>query len=145
MMEFIDIGPHILGIQLNELRGNKGIAASASKMKEMLEHNEHLKLYLEIANHKEQDEAAYFEKLTVALQNFTPFEKIAVVTPTNWIERYSEVLAGIGATDLKVFETNESDEARKWINEEAEHKQNTEPGPGKLPKKGAPDQGLNQT
>lgn len=144
-MEFIEIGPRILGIHLKELRGNQGVAASASKMKEMLEVHKRLKLYLEISNHKEQDEAVYFEKLTVALQNFSPFEKIAVVTPTNWIERYAEVLAGIGSADLKVFESDESAEARKWINEEPAHKPNIEPGPGKLPKTDAPDQGLNQT
>ncbi len=104
-----------------------------------------LKLFLEIKEHEEEDEGLFFENLKGKLQNFSPFVSIVVVSPKIWVEKHAEVLASLGSTELKVFETAERKKAIEWLKKKKRNTRKTAQGPGKSPKKDAPDQGQSQT
>lgn len=98
-MEFKDFEPNVISVTLNNT-GESVISGLSEEMEAKLKTYENLKLFLEIKEHDEENEASFFEELKHGLNNLTPFSKIAVVSPKSWIERYAEVIAGLSSHDF---------------------------------------------
>ncbi len=144
-MKFNDDHAHIITITIDGSGDDEQISAARKQLENLEDDSSAIKLFLEIKHHKEEDEGLLFEDLKGRLQNFSPFESIVVVSPKTWVEKHAEVLASLGSTELKIFETSERKKAEEWIRKKKRNTRKTEQGPGRSPKRDAPDQGQTQT
>jgi hypothetical protein len=51
----------------------------------------------------------------VGIENWTAFEKIAVVTDKDWIENSIKAMGWIMPGEVKVFDDDDRDDAVKWL------------------------------
>lgn len=67
---------------------------------------------------------AAWQDAKVGMKHFTSFERVAVVTDVDWIENMVKAFGFVFPGDVRVFDDDELEEARRWISEP--------PSPGKL-------------
>ena len=61
------------------------------------------------------DAGALMADAGVGMSHFGSFERIAVVTDTEWLRGAVHLFAGLIPGDVRLFETSESNAARAWI------------------------------
>ena len=67
---------------------------------------------------------AAWEDAKVGMKHLTDFERVAVVTDVDWIEKMIKAFGFVIPGEVRVFDDDDLDEARLWISET--------PSPGRL-------------
>jgi hypothetical protein len=74
------------------------------------------RLYIELGEGFEgYDSSAILADTALGLGNFTSFERIAVVTDTDWIRHAIQLFGWLIPGDVRVFAVGETAGAREWI------------------------------
>ncbi len=74
------------------------------------------RLYLELGEGFDgYDPSALLADTTVGMGHFTSFERIAVVTDTDWVRHAIHLFGPLIPGDVRVYRVDETDDARRWI------------------------------
>lgn len=72
-------------------------------------------LYVLGAEFTGYDEEAFWEDAKLGFKTFTSYERIAIVTDTNWMRRSVKAVGWLIPGEVRVFHLDSLPEARSWI------------------------------
>lgn len=60
---------------------------------------------------------AFIDYLKVSFEHFTKWNRMAIVTDEKWIRKAYQILSPLVHGEIKGYELNQFEEARKWVSE----------------------------
>ena len=119
MVKIIDFASEkVIGMSIEGKIEAGDIELIASICEEKFDKSDQLSIYVEMESFEGISIEAFFKDLKFGIKNFSKFDKKAVVTDKNWIQKlgnFSDKL--FGSIEIKVFSFEEIEEAKNWLSE----------------------------
>ena len=120
MLELIsDLPAHVLGLRASgTVTSDDYEAVLVPALERMLAAHSRVRLlYVLGEDFDNYTRGAAWEDAKVGMRHFTSFERVAVVTDVDWIETGVKAFGFIMPGDVRVYDTDEIDDARAWVGE----------------------------
>jgi hypothetical protein len=119
MVNFLETdAKHVVGIRIEGKVEEQEFDAVAALLEKRMQEFPKVNVYVELESFTGMEVRALLKDLKFGLKNLDRFDKEAIVTDKKWVQKIA------GASDslvkdvqVKAFDKNEKDLARKWIHE----------------------------
>lgn len=110
-----DLDPNIIHCKIDEIVKAEDYDQLNKEIEEKLQAFDKVKLIFEIAGNPEITPEAVWEDAKVSIKFYNDFEKIALIGSRSWIEKYTELGDAVTPFTMKYFQSEDFEEAVKWI------------------------------
>lgn len=117
MIELIDLdSPKAVGLRLAGKMEEADMARPVKAIEEKLASSEQVAIYVEVESFTGVSFDALVEDIRFALPNFKKFNKKAVVSDKQWMEKLTRVADKfLPSIELRHFSSDQREEARAWV------------------------------
>ncbi|MEX0648753.1 MAG: STAS/SEC14 domain-containing protein [Balneolaceae bacterium] len=117
MINFIDVeSRNVVGIRMNGKITDQEFDAVAALLEKRMQEFPKVNVYVEVESFGGMAPKTFIKDLRFGFDNLDRFDKEAVVTEKDWIQKITPIADKIfDSIEVKTFSFDQKDEAKKWV------------------------------